>query len=325
VETQRPVVIAHRGASGYLPEHTLAAKALAHGMGADFIEQDVVLTSDGVPIVLHDITLEHTTDVAERFGERKREDGHYYALDFSLEEVRKLRVHERRVRVDGPAAYPGRFPVDAGFFQLPTLAEEIDLIAGLDQSRGRRTGLYIELKSPRRHRDAGLDLPGAVLAVLDEKGYADRPEQVYLQCFDDVTLRELRGQQRTRLPLIQLIADNSWGEDSAVDYDHLRTESGLQEIARYADGIGPWLSHIYLGMDAQGKARLDPLVRRAHQHGLLVHPYTFRRDELPEGIDNFEQLLELFVTRLGVDGLFTDFPDLALEYIERNALSRHTR
>ena len=91
---------------------------------------------------------------------------------------------------------------------------------------------------------------------------------------------------------------------------------GLEEVARYADGIGPWLSHIYLGPDAQGEPRLDPLVERARRHGLLVHPYTFRRDDLPAGIASFEQLLELFITRIEVDGLFTDFPDLALRYIE---------
>ncbi|WP_269473276.1 glycerophosphodiester phosphodiesterase family protein [Kineobactrum salinum] len=146
---QAPIVIAHRGASGYLPEHTLAAKAMAHAMGADYIEQDVVLSSDGVPLVLHDIHLDTTTDVARRFPARARDDGRYYAIDFSLEEIRQLRVHERRAGATaGEAAFPHRFPLGPGMMTVPTLAEEIDLIAGLDHSRGRRTGLYIELKAP---------------------------------------------------------------------------------------------------------------------------------------------------------------------------------
>lgn len=312
--THRPLVIAHRGASAYLPEHTLAAKALAHGMGADFIEQDVVLTRDAVPVILHDVYLDSTTDVAARFPDRARADGHFYAMDFNLAEIRALRVHERR-RAGGDAVFPGRFPVEHALFTVPTLAEEIALIAGLDKSRGRRTGLYIELKSPGRHREAGLDIVGAVLEVLRESGHDSRPQQVFLQCFDDRTLRQLRDEHRSALPLIQLIADNAWNEDSAVDYDYLRSDAGLDDIASYADGIGPWLSHIYLGRDDAGAPRLDSLVGRARQRGLVVHPYTFRRDELPPGIGDFAELLDLFIGCLRVDGLFTDFPDLVVEYL----------
>jgi len=137
----RPIVIAHRGASGYLPEHTLAAKAVAHAMGAHFIEQDVVLSRDGTAIVLHDIHLDCTTDVAQRFPGRARSDGRFYAIDFDLQEIRQLRVHERTHPLTSAAVFPERFPVQTALFQVPTLAEEIDLLAGLDRSRGRRTGL----------------------------------------------------------------------------------------------------------------------------------------------------------------------------------------
>lgn len=314
-------VIAHRGACGYLPEHTLAAKALAHAMGADYIEQDVVLTRDAVPIVLHDIYLDSTTDVAAKFPDRQRQDGHYYAMDFTLEEVRRLAVHER-VAAKGDnrkAVYPQRFPPQHALFSVPTLAEEIDLISGLDESRGRSTGLYIELKSPNRHRQAGLDSPGAVLQVLREKGYDKRPDSVILQCFDDATLKQLRDTLESPLPLVQLIGDNSWGEDSAVDYDFLRTEEGLDYIAGYANGIGPWLAHVYLGRDGDGKARLHPLLQQARARGLLVHPYTFRRDELPGGVDSFDELLDIFLQAPSVDGIFTDFPDLAVQYLARRA------
>lgn len=316
--TARPIVIAHRGASGYLPEHTLAAKALAHAMGADFLEQDVVLTRDGTPIVLHDIHLECTTDVAQRFAGRARQDGRFYAIDFDLAEIRQLRVHER-TRVDaartGHAVYPQRFPAQHALFGVPTLAEEITMLAGLDHSRSCRTGLYIELKSPNWHRNQGLDLSSAVLEVLDQTGYAERPEQVFLQCFDDHTLQQLRGDLKMPLPMIQLIGENNWGEDSDVDYDYLRTPAGLDYVASYAHGIGAFLPHIYLGKAADGTPQLSTLVSDAQTHGLQVHPYTFRRDELPAGIDSFAELLDIFIRQAGVDGLFTDFPDLVVEYL----------
>ncbi len=314
-----PLVIAHRGASGYLPEHTLAAKAMAHAMGADYLEQDVVLTKDGVPIVLHDIYLEETTDVEQRFPGRSREDGRSYAIDFTLDEIRQLRVHERTTRKNGTevAAYPRRFPVQPTSLGVPTLEEEIRFIAGMDHSRGTRTGLYIELKAPQLHKSAGHDMPGAILDVLARTGYAERRDRVFLQCFDDQTLRELRDKYRTTLPLIQLIGENDWGEDSAVDYDYLRTDQGLDDIAGYAAGIGPWLMQIYRGRDDTGAAITTDLVARAQARGLAVHPYTFRADQLPEGIADFDSLLALFLDELKVDGLFTDFPDLAREFIDR--------
>jgi glycerophosphoryl diester phosphodiesterase len=319
-KANEPIIIAHRGASGYLPEHTLAAKAVAHAMGADFIEQDVVLSRDGVPVILHDVYLESTTDVALRFPDRARDDGRFYAIDFLLEELRQLSVHERSTRDSRGrevAVYPERFPLAPALFGIPTLAEEIDLIAGLDHSRGRTTGLYIELKAPNLHRQAGLDIAAIVLGLLEERAYSRRTEQVFLQCFDGLTLRYLRNELHTPLPLIQLIGENSWGEDTDSDYDYLRSPAGLAEIASYAEGIGPWLMHIYQGKDSEGAVRMSDLVSRAQALGLLVHPYTFRRDELPEGISSFDELLDIFIGQAGIDGLFTDFPDTVLHYLQR--------
>jgi glycerophosphoryl diester phosphodiesterase len=315
-----PIVIAHRGASGYLPEHTLAAKAAAHAMGADYIEQDVVLSRDGVPVVLHDIYLDSTTDVARCFPGRARADGRYYALDFDLDEIRQLRAHERVMQgAEGSPVtnYPRRFPGDIAMFRVPTLAEEIDLISGMNASRERTTGLYVEFKAPNWHRAQGHDLVAAVMSVLQDKEYADRPQQVFLQCFDDRTLRRLRHELKTPLPLIQLIAENDWGEDSAVDYDYLQTQEGLADVASYADGIGPWIRQVYLGMDESGATELSELVNHAHEKGLVVHPYTFRSDELPEGVTSFDRLLDIFLQQAQVDGLFTDFPDKARQYIDR--------
>ena len=315
-----PIVIAHRGASGYLPEHTLAAKAMAHAMDADYIEQDVVLSGDGVPVVLHDVYLESTTNVAQRFPGRARADGRFYAMDFLLEELRELRVHERSSRAANgqeSAVYPGRFPLGPALFGIPTLAEEIDLIAGMDRSRGRTTGLYVELKGPRLHMGSGMDIAAIVLEVLAEKGYADKPQQVYLQCFDGPTLQRLRHEIKTPLPLIQLIGENSWGEDSDSDYDYMRSPEGLAQVASYADGIGPWLAQIYLGRDPAGEVMLSDLVSQAQVLGLAVHPYTFRRDELPTGVESFDELLDIFFNRAGVDGVFTDFPDAVRDYLRR--------
>lgn len=310
-----PLVIAHRGASGYLPEHTLAAKALAHGMGADYLEQDVVLTADDVPIVLHDIHLEGTTDVARRFPDRARADGHWYAIDFTLAEIRTLAAGERHT-ADGRPAFPRRFPADRALFRVPTLAEEIALIDGLNRTRGSNAGLYIELKGDYFHRAEGKDLPAAVLAVLEAAGWHAAGKPVFLQSFEPATLKRLAEEFHSPLPRIQLIAENAWGEVPGVDYEALVTDEGLAAIAGYASGIGPWVGQIYRGQDDHGEALVTNLVERAHAAGLLVHPYTFRSDALPAGIDSFDALLALFVDRLGVDGLFTDFPDRARAFLQ---------
>jgi glycerophosphoryl diester phosphodiesterase len=301
-----------------LPEHSLAAKALAHAMGADFLEQDVVLTKDGIAIVLHDIYLETTTDVRFRFPDRARQDGRFYALDFTLHEIRQLRLHERSKLNEAGlevAVYPKRFPLGPGTCSIPTLLEEIDFISGLDRSRNKSTGLYVELKAPDWHLRQGYKIAETVIGVLDQTGYSQRPDQVFLQCFHDKTLQYLRNTLKTELPLIQLIADNSWGEDGGVDYNHLMTPTGLDKIAEYANGIGPWIEQIYAGKDSSGQPIITTLVEDAHACGLQVHPYTLRRDELPEGIADFEELLDIFVNGVGIDGFFTDFPDLAYTFL----------
>lgn len=312
-----PLVIAHRGASAYLPEHTLPAKALAHAMGADFIEQDVVLSSDGVPVVLHDIHLDRTTDVATVFPDRARADGRHYAIDFSLEELRQLRAHERR-DARGAAVFANRFPAVEGVSGIPTLREEILLVEGLNRSRRRHTGVYIEMKASSFHAAEGLDLPAAVLEVLRETGWDKRQDMVFLQSFEPAVLKRLRNELGTALPLIQLIADNSWAEDAAVDFEWLQSNAGLDDIASYAEGIGPWLMQLYRGLDGNGQPQLSDLAQRARERGLLVHPYTFRADQLPPGIEDFDALQRLFLIDLKVDGLFSDFPDLSRGFIDRH-------
>ena len=313
LRAMEPLVIAHRGASGYLPEHTLAAKALAVGMGADYLEQDVVLSRDGQAVVLHDIHLDTVTDVATVFPQRARADGRYYAIDFSLAELKTLSVHERIDLETAAAVYPQRYPIaGAAQFRIPTLSEELEFVAGLRHSTGRRLGVYPEVKAPRFHRQAGHDISREVLRVLAEHGYRDREDPIYLQCFDAAELRRIRGELGCELKLVQLIGENSWGM-SATDYDQLQTEQGVVEIARYADGIGPRIEQV-IGADGE----VLPLVRRATAAGLAVHPYTFRRDALAVPGRSPVEILELLFQHARVNGLFTDFSDLVVDYVRQH-------
>lgn len=305
-------VIAHRGASGYLPEHTLEGAAMAHAMGADFIEQDVVLTRDDVLIVLHDLHLDAVTDVARRFAGRQRADGHHYAIDFTLEEIRSLRVHER-LKADGSPEFPGRFPAATGTFRIPTLAEEIELIQGLNRSTGREAGLYIEPKAPAWHREQGKDLMAAVLQLLADYGFKGPQDKVLLQSFDPDALRYARDQLRSGLRMVQLIGENSWRE-SAADFDFLRSPEGLVGIAEYAQGIGPWLPQVIDISDVR-TSDISDLVGRAHQLGLFVHAYTLRADQLPSSIGSMAEAVRILVGEAGLDGVFTDHPDQVIQHL----------
>jgi glycerophosphoryl diester phosphodiesterase len=309
------VIIAHRGASGYLPEHTLPAKALAYAMGADFLEQDVVATRDDELLVLHDIHLDRVTDVATRFPGRARADGRYYARDFDLAEIRTLRVTER-LDDEGAAVYPNRFPPRVGRFKVNTLGEELEFVRGLNRATGRSVGIYPEIKRPAWHREEGIDLGAAMLEVLAAHGYRGPDDPVFVQCFDAGEVRRLRDELGCRMRLVQLIGENSWGE-AATDYDALRTETGLAEVARTADAIGPWVCQLYSPGPDGAAQRSTGLVERAHRAGLLVHPYTFRADDLAPGFDSFGEMLRFFCVDLGVDGLFTDFPDRVREALRR--------
>ncbi|GAB4423531.1 MAG: glycerophosphodiester phosphodiesterase [Anaerolineae bacterium] len=305
-EDHRPMIIAHRGASGYLPEHTLAAKAMAYAMGADYIEQDVVLTKDNVPIVVHDIILDTVTNVAEVFPDRAREDGHFYAIDFTLAEVKQLKVHERIDPQTNQPVFSDRFPLESVVgFQIPTLEEEIVMIQGLNRSTGRTVGIYPELKEPAFHQQEGKDIGAVVLELLDRYGYSDRDDPVYVQCFDPAYLRYLRETLGTDLKLVQLISS---GQAALV------TPPGLDAIAAYADAIGPSLS-LVLSFDAQGQPRVTDLVAQAHARGLAVHAYTARADALPPHAPDFESLLAAAFVDAGLDAIFTDHPDRAVTFV----------
>jgi len=317
-ETAAPakvVVIAHRGASGYLPEHTLEAKSMAYAMGADFIEQDVVLSNDGVPMVLHDIHLDTVTDVAQTFPGRHRDDGRYYAADFTLLEIKTLHANERIDLKTGRAVFPKRFPLGKASFRVPTLAEEIELIQGLNRASQRDVGIYVEVKAAAWHRKQGQDISRIVLDTLATYGYRNRRDNVFLQCFDAAECRRIRNDLKSDLKLVQLIGSNAW-KGAESDYDALRTAAGVAAIAEYADGIGPSMDQVISGHGNTGGLVITPLVELAHQHGMVVHPYTFRADAVPAGFQSFDDLLKAFIVEGKIDGLFTDFPDQAVRLIE---------
>jgi glycerophosphoryl diester phosphodiesterase len=298
------VVIAHRGASGYLPEHTLEAKAMAYGQGADFLEQDIVATRDGELLVMHDRQLDLTTDVARRYPGRARADGSWYARDFTLSELRALRVTERLAQDRSSAAYPGRFPAWQGRFALHSLADELALVEGLNRSTGRRVGIYPEIKAPAWHRAEGIDLGLRLAEALEQWHAGTHGTPVWLQCFDPGELRRLRA-AGIRLPMVQLIGRDPAGQGDWQGTDPLSTP-GLVALSGHVQAIAPWLGHVWSG------GRDTGLVARARELGLEVHAWTLRRDRLPEGCTDFHALLRTLWHAVGVNGVFSDFPDLAV-------------
>lgn len=309
----RPIVIAHRGASGYVPEHTLVAKAMAFAMGADYIEQDLVLSKDSIPVVLHDIHLDTVTDVAERFPGRQRADGRFYALDFTLAEMKQLSVTERVNAKTRQAVFPSRFPAGDTTLQIPSLKEELDLIAGLNKSTGRRVGVYPEIKSPQWHLQQGVDLSRAVLDELQRYGYRTKDDPCWLQCFEMQEVKRLRMELGWQGRLVQLMAGGGKNGDG-TDYSYLHSPDGLAELAKLVDGIGPDISSIIKGKSAQQR-HLTTLVVDAHAAGLQVHPYTARADALPNCVSSLDDLHEVLFSQVGVDGLFTDFPDQTAQFL----------
>lgn len=282
-----PIVIAHRGASGYLPEHTLEAYAAAHAMGADYIEPDLVLTKDKVFICLHDIHLESTTNVEQLFPDRHREDGKWYAADFTLAEIKQLQAEER---------LENRFPQGTSDFEVPTFEEMVELVQGMNKTTGRTAGIYPELKNPSWHRKEGLPMEEAFLAELKKYGYEGPDAKIYVQCFEGETLKKLRDLGCT-VPMIHVMGGSQ---------KNLLTEEGLKEVATYAQGVGPDMRMVLADPD---------LVKRAHAAGLQVHPYTFRVDMTPPVFDTFDAMLGRFYEDYEIDGAFTDFPDKVVHFL----------
>jgi glycerophosphoryl diester phosphodiesterase len=344
---QTPIVIGHRGASGYLPEHTLEAYQLAINMGANFIEPDLVSTKDGFLIARHEVNIKDTTNVADipGFADRftsKTIDGvvetGWFADDFTLAEIKTLRAVQR---------LDFRDQSFNGLYEIPTLEEIINLVKQEEVNTGRKVGIYPETKHPTYHQSVMLALENNLVTRLTNANFTD-PSRVFIQSFEVANLKQLNT--LINVPLVQLLdaidvaLDGTIIETKPYDfvvsgdsrtYQDLRTPAGLAEIASYADGIGPWKRMIVSvqGVDLNGdgnaddvngdgvvndadKTTLPPtsLINDAHTAGLLVHPFTFRNEGRYLAADyNGDPNLEYQqFFKLGVDGVFSDFPDTAV-------------
>jgi glycerophosphoryl diester phosphodiesterase len=311
-EAARPLVIAHRGASGYLPEHTLEAKAYAHALGADYIEQDLVLSKDDVPVVLHDIHLDTTTDVAQRFPRTQTRRRPLLRDRFHARELKQLRVTERFNAKTGKPVYRETFPrpaVDVPHFHARggTAAPP-----GLNRSTGRNAASIPESSSPSGTANKAATSAGS-WCRFSRYGYATKADACFLQCFELTEVRgcgELGWQGR----LVMLV--NARGKEAdGVDHDALCTPEGIKEIAQVADGIGPAIGRI-VTWPAGPEPKHSALVKLAHAAGLVVHPYTIRLDDLPKNCPSSEALHTALFRTEKADGVFTDFTDVTLRWLK---------
>lgn len=348
----RPLVIGHRGASGYRPEHTLESYKLAIEQGADFIEPDLVSTKDGVLVVRHEPMLSGTTDVSARpeFAARKTvkkidgiETNDWFAGDFTLAEIKTLRAKQ---------AFPDRDQSHNGKYEIPTLQEVIELAKSESARTGRTIGIYPEIKHSTFHGAIGLAIEDKLLEQLKAAGWSEKSSPVFIQSFETANLKYLRG--KTQLRLVQLVDADDVDKDGGVvlaapfdkpydfvvtgdkrSFKDLVTAEGLKEIRTYADGVGPWKPYILAGKqvlgedgkpkDLNGDGKIDEqdrvlgqpsnVVKDAHAAGLFVHTWTFRSE--PKRLasnykgDPVAEYKAYF--DLGVDGIFSDFPDHAVK------------
>jgi glycerophosphoryl diester phosphodiesterase len=318
ISMAEPLIIAHRGASAYLPEHTLEAYVLAHGQGADFIEPDLVMTADDYLIALHDLTLEATTNVAERFPGRQRPDGRFYAIDFSLDEIRQLTASERQEPKTGELRYPQRWQSTAHSFRIVEFQELLTWLKELNRTTGRAVGIYPETKFPAFHAEHGKDIAGALTEILIRQGLPSDTLPVFIQSFEPEPLQNIRSKHGDRFQLIQLIGLNEWRMNH-VDYDAMMTPAGVRTVASYANGIGPPLISLIQARTGETPEPSD-FFESARAANLKVHPFTFRREGLPAGT-TLEGLLRLFFEDLRIDGVFTDNPDIAVRLRSEPAIT----
>ncbi|HEY0939142.1 MAG TPA: glycerophosphodiester phosphodiesterase [Steroidobacter sp.] len=319
-----PIVIAHRGASGYRPEHTLASYRLAIEFGADYIEPDLVATRDGHLIARHEPLLDDTTDVKSRpeFASRrstKTLDGKqvtgFFASDFTLAEIRQLRAVQPN---------PARSKEYDGKFEVPTFEEILDLVQQESARRGRPIGIYPETKHPAFHLALALPLEDRLIEALQRRGLNEAGTPIFIQSFESANLQYLRP--RTELPLVQLMDQGSLiydqsgtrvvGVDIPAYGDHRGGErpTSLADVAKYANAIGPWKRQILRDV-GQPRLLTTTVIEQAHGAGLRVHTYTFRNEPATLAAEYDNDPLNEYrrFYELGVDGVFSDFSDTALK------------
>lgn len=326
-----PIVIAHRGASGERPEHTLASYALAIEQGADFIEPDLVLTKDGVLVARHENEISETTDVADHpeFAARKATkaiDGQqvtgWFTEDFTLAELKTLRARERLPQLRGTA--------HDGQYAIPTFEEILALLAAVNKDRKVPVGVYPETKHPGYFAAIGLPHDAPMLALLDAHGYRGRAAPVFIQSFEVGNLKAIRA--KSDLPLIQLMdGEGGPADDPGQSYAAMATPAGLKAVAAYADGIGPNKAMVIPRGALGTPGEATPLVRDAHAAGLKVHPWTFRRENYflplvdksgvnPAGHGDLAGEITAYL-KTGIDGLFSDNPREAVPAVKKKGLS----
>lgn len=303
LSNQIPLIIGHRGAAGYLPEHTTEATAFAHALGADFIHQQVVLSKDGIAMVLHSQTFQQSTNVANAFPDRHT-GGSFSPFDFTRSELQSLQISQHVTQNEKNdkhvADTDSQLPPGQSGFRIATLEEHLQLIAGLNRSRNRKVGMVVEIQRPAEHRARGLDVAGEVLRLLQKFGHTEADAAAFVQCRDAAEIRRMRVELKCRLPLIQLL-------------DEPVTASELAEHSTVADGICVPL-HALIADSHRPAPQITDLVQTAHRHALLVYVRTFQADRLPQYADSPNALLDLLVRKSGVDGIFADQPDVVLAW-----------
>ena len=360
IDEINPLVIGHRGAPGYRPDHTLEGYALAIAQGADYIEPDLVATKDGHLIARHEPNITGTTNVAshDEFADRfttKNVDGvdepGWFASDFTLAEIKTLRAVQP---LGGPPDFrPTMFD---NLYEIPTFEEVLALAGSAGEERGRSVGVYPETKHPTYHANLGLPLEGPLVAALQDAGLDHAGAPVFIQSFEQGNLKRLN--RMTRVRIVQLVDANDIDADGNTTYaapfdrpydwtasgkkkllartfNYFTTDDGLKDVAKYADGIGPWKVYIQSSalrdIDGDGtigdenddgaingadRKVLPPttLVDRAHAAGLQIHTWTFRNEPrrlaYDDGDDPLNEYMRYF--QIGVDGVFSDFPDTAV-------------
>lgn len=320
-EVYRPQVAAHRGASGYLPEHTLEAKALGYALGADYIEQDVVMTKDGKLVVMHDVIVDTTTDVADVFPDRARDDGRYYVSDFTLDELRTLRLTERFDPKTKEPVFSGRFPDSPIAYRIPTLEEEFYQLVGLNKSTGRNVKAYVEVKEPYWFMDQGLDPLKATVELMDKFGFNTPDSGVILQIFDYEGVIRARTELGWKGELAMLVDPEGQAHKGDKDrHAWLQTPEGIKEVSKYATIYAPWFSLIAVPNSSGKGYKISKIADQARKSGMDVHTWTLRRDSLAKGFNSFDEILDVCFKEVKVDGAFTDFPDVVIDYLEKNGM-----
>lgn len=317
-----PQVVSHRGASAYLPEQTLEAYAFAYATGADVLENDVIMSKDGVLMVMHDIFLDTCTNVAEVFPDRKRADGRYYCTDFTFAELRTLRVHERVKPGTDTPAWPGRFPNYPIDYKIPTLDELVLQTKGLNQSTGGDTAILVEVKEPYFFRQEGKDIMKATVDALTRLGYNKSGSRILLQSFDyESVVRASRDLGwKGELGMLVTAAGGQVKTDESARHKWLTTPEGVKDIARYATFYAPNFNLLAVPTADGNGYQISDLCKEARAAGMKVYAWTMRRDSLPKGFKSFDEALNAGTSMMKLDGLISDFPDVVIEYLRKNGM-----